>query len=173
MPRTRRARRDNRADDEHALNLTPMIDVTFLLIIFFLVMTQITSQDDVDLCLPDALTVPANSEDHDRRFTVHIAPVNATHGDDLPGEFAWFCYGEPNPKSIDEMRAILEFEARVTDPRQGKPGTDPATGISENTVLVRCDARAPAAEFGKLVELMGAAKMYRLNIAFLKDQRVP
>jgi biopolymer transport protein ExbD len=154
------------------VDLTPMIDVTFQLIIFFMVVTQITSQENVNLRLPDALA--ANDEDPraQKLFTVHIAPINQSSDEDLPSEFGWFCYGEPLPKNVDEMKAILDKEAAIVDETRELTGRDPATGISENMVIVRCDARCPAGEFGKLIEMMAALKMYRIKIAIMKDQRV-
>lgn len=167
-----RAKRDRRNDDEQSLDLTPMIDVTFLLIIFFLVVTQITSQDHVDLCLPDALTVPEYSETEHDFFTVHIAPVDQSGHGDQPREYGWFCNGEPRPKHINEMRAILDFEAARVDPSRDRFGREDTTGISENTVLVRCDARAPSREFGRLIQLLSELKVYKVHVAVLKDPRI-
>lgn len=153
------------------VDLTPMIDVTFQLIIFFMVVTQITTQENVNLRLPDALA--ANEEDPGakKQFTVHIAPINQTGDEALPEEFGWFCYGEPTPRGVDEMRGILEEVANRVDPEIDYPGRGP-DGISENMVVVRCDARCPAGEFGRLIEMMAGLMMYKIKIAILKDQKV-
>ncbi|MCB9894662.1 MAG: biopolymer transporter ExbD [Planctomycetes bacterium] len=160
-----RNERRSRGEEESTLDLTPMIDVTFQLIIFFLVVSHITSQETVDLRLPDSLTAGDTPLGPERLFTVHIAQVGASEA-----SFGWFCYGDSRPRSSDEMRAILAREAAVTAPAEGKPGLDP-DGISENVVVVRCDARCPASEFGKLIELMAAVRLYKVKIAVLKDQR--
>lgn len=151
--------------------MTPMIDVTFQLIIFFMVVTQITTQDNVSLRLPDALA--ANEEDPNAKkaFTVHIAPVNQKANEDLPTEFGWFCYGEPNPRTTDDMKGILDSVASTVNLDIDYPGRNDE-GISENMIVVRCDARCPAGEFGKLIEMMVGAKMYKIKIAIMKDQRV-
>jgi biopolymer transport protein ExbD len=156
-------------EDSVNIDLTPMIDVVFQLLIFFIVVTQITSQENVSLRLPDALT--ANDEDPNAKkmFTVHIAPVNQAGAEDMPDQFGWFCYGELRPRTMDEMKAILKDEAALVDPARDLPGIGP-DGISENMILVRCDARAPAGEFGKLIELMVGAMMYKIKIGILKDQ---
>jgi biopolymer transport protein ExbD len=156
-------------EDSVSIDLTPMIDVVFQLLIFFIVVTQITSQENVNLRLPDALT--ANDEDPNAKkmFTVHIAPVNQTGGEDMPDQFGWFCYGELRPRTIDEMKAILEVEAALVDPARDLKGREDGV-ISENMILVRCDARAPAGEFGKLIELMVGAMMYKIKIGILKDE---
>jgi len=161
-----RNERHRRNAEQAAIDLTPMIDVTFQLIIFFLVVSQITSQETVDLRLPDSLTAPDAPANRDKLFTVNIASLA---GQDQA--FGWFCYGDPNPRNPNEMRSILAREAAATAPAEGKPGPD-ADGISENVVVVRCDARCPAGEFGKLIELMAAARLYKVKVAVLKDQRI-
>ncbi|MBZ0135896.1 MAG: biopolymer transporter ExbD [Planctomycetes bacterium] len=168
MAKKRKARE---AQDGAEVDLTAMIDVTFQLIIFFMVVTQITSQENVNLRLPDALA--ANEEDPGAKklFTVHIAPINQAGDEMLPEEFGWFCYGEPNPRNLDEMRGILDAEAALVDAERELTGRG-GDGISENMVIVRCDARCPAGEFGKLIELMASLMMYKIKIAILKDQKV-
>ncbi|MBE7493242.1 MAG: biopolymer transporter ExbD [Planctomycetes bacterium] len=163
------ARKRSRQQDAAEVDLTPMIDVVFQLIIFFMVVTQITTQDNVNLRLPDALA--ANEEDPQAKkiFTVHIAPANQSRADDaLPDQFGWFCFGEPRPKSIEEMRAILARQATLVDPGKEYTGLN-ANGISENMVYVRVDARAPSGEFAKLIEMMVEAKMYRIKVGIMKD----
>jgi biopolymer transport protein ExbD len=166
-----KARKSRKVEGGAEVDLTPMIDVTFQLIIFFMVVTQITSQENVDLRLPDALAANDEEEDAKKLFTVHIAPVNQGTVEAMPENFGWFCYGEPTPRNLDEMRSILEKEASLVDTTRELPGRGP-DGISENIVLVRCDARCPAGEFGKLIELMVQVQMYKIKIAIMKDQKV-
>jgi biopolymer transport protein ExbD len=152
------------------VDLTPMIDVTFQLIIFFMLVTTITTQENVNLRLPDALV--ANPEDPQAKkiFTVHIAPVDQISDQDLPEHYGYFCHGHPEAKKIDELRSILLEQAQLVDPGKEYKGRDPATGISENEIVIRCDARAPAQFFGQLLELMATdVKMYKIKIAILKD----
>lgn len=162
----RKARKDM---EDVEVDLTPMIDVVFQLIIFFMVVTQITTQDNVNLRLPDALA--ANEEDPQAKkiFTVHIAPANQSKADDdLPDQFGWFCFGEGRPKTVDEMKGILAKVASLVDPAKEYPGLN-AAGISENMIYVRCDARCPAGEFARLIEMMVEAKMYKIKVGIMKD----
>lgn len=50
-----KTKKSKRVEGAAEIDMTPMIDVTFQLIIFFMVVTQITSQENVNLRLPDAL----------------------------------------------------------------------------------------------------------------------
>jgi hypothetical protein len=66
------------------------------------------------------------------------------------------------------MGNIMLKEAELVDPARELKGY--VDGISENEVVIRCDARAPAQYFGALIELMATeVKMYRIKIAILKD----
>jgi biopolymer transport protein ExbD len=153
------------------IDLTPMIDVVFQLLIFFIVVTQLTSSENVNLRLPDALAANEEDPQAQKLFTVHIAPVNQASYENLPDEFGWFCYGEMRPRTLDEMKGILQREAALVDPDRKLTGIGP-DGISENMIVVRCDARAPAGEFGKLIELMVGAMMYKIKIGILKDKKL-
>jgi len=46
--------RPNRSDEELEINLTPLIDVVFLLLIFFMVSTTFTRESEVTVDLPEA-----------------------------------------------------------------------------------------------------------------------
>ena len=54
-------------DDLPALNLTPMIDVVFLLIIFFMVGTKFTDERDIQLKVPAVGQLPANAATSQRK----------------------------------------------------------------------------------------------------------
>lgn len=158
------------------VDLTPMIDVVFQLVIFFIVCTQITTQENVSLRLPDALSANPEDPKAGKLFTVHIAAANqgAANAQDIPEQWGWFCYGEPNPKSLQEITGILQAESKASDPNnKDKPGWDAANNRSENLIIVRVDARAPAGEFGKLIELMAReARIYKIKVAVLQDIKV-
>jgi biopolymer transport protein ExbD len=56
-------------------NMTPMIDVVFLLIIFFLVSSHLARQEtQLELDLPEASTGEATREDDARRVVVNVLP---------------------------------------------------------------------------------------------------
>jgi len=58
-----------------SFNMTPMIDVVFLLIIFFLVSSHLAQQDiQLELDLPDAASGEQPEEDDARRMVVNILP---------------------------------------------------------------------------------------------------
>ena len=52
----RKIRTHSRSDDESDLNLTPMLDVVFIMLIFFIVTATFIKQAGIDVFRPDALT---------------------------------------------------------------------------------------------------------------------
>ncbi len=56
------------------MNLTPLIDVVFLLIIFFMLVNNITSEETVDMLLPDLEDSLAREMGDINRIVVNIAP---------------------------------------------------------------------------------------------------
>lgn len=163
-----KARKGRPAQDGADVDLTPMIDVTFQLIIFFMVVTTITTQDNVNLTLADALYANKEVPNAAKLFTVHVAPKNQVSKDPLPKEFGYFCYGDAKPKTAKELLSILTKEADLKDPTRELTGLN-ENGISENMMIIRCDARCPSGEFSRILELMVKAKMYKIKIAILKD----
>ena len=55
-------------------NMTPMIDVTFLLIVFFVVVSQIVDRDVIPLDLPAPEHAKAMVSDAENKMVVNIAP---------------------------------------------------------------------------------------------------
>lgn len=153
------------------VDLTPMIDVVFLLIIFFILVTTITTQDNVILRLPDALAANEEEELQGQPFTVHIAPANQDVDVALPDRFGYFCHGHPEARTVREMESIMNEQADRVDALIEYTGRGP-DGISENEIVIRCDARAPAQYFGELIELMAMIKIYKIKVAILKDPRL-
>ena len=60
--------RQSQTDDEPQLNLTPLIDVVFLLLIFFMVSTTFNKQSEITIELPEASGKPLKSE----KFVIEI-----------------------------------------------------------------------------------------------------
>ncbi|MCB1686524.1 MAG: biopolymer transporter ExbD [Pseudomonadales bacterium] len=52
----RQGNRFSRSDDESDINLTPMLDVVFIMLIFFIVTATFIKQAGIDVLRPEALT---------------------------------------------------------------------------------------------------------------------
>jgi biopolymer transport protein ExbD len=71
----------NLKSGELGFNMTPMIDVVFLLIIFFLVSSHLAKQEtQMKLSLPDVQEVDKQADDEDsRRLVVNVLPDGSLH----------------------------------------------------------------------------------------------
>lgn len=57
-------------------NLTPMVDVVFLLIIFFIVVAQITTSERLELTIPKLLDARTVDPGDERRIIVNVVPLS-------------------------------------------------------------------------------------------------
>ena len=62
-------------------NLTPMIDVVFLLIIFFVLVSQLARAERVELTLPQLRAPAAGVGDEDREVVISILPLSHPDAD--------------------------------------------------------------------------------------------
>ncbi|MBT6283306.1 MAG: biopolymer transporter ExbD [Phycisphaerae bacterium] len=95
------ARRGNPSSTINA-NMTPMIDVTFLLIVFFVVVSQIVDRDAVSMDLPAPEHAVASIAELEKRVVVNIVPKEGglVAGIVVGGhEIAW--------EALDELTAIV------------------------------------------------------------------
>lgn len=60
--------RQNPSEEEPQLNLTPLIDVVFLLLIFFMVSTTFNKQSEISIELPEASGKPLKTE----KFVIEV-----------------------------------------------------------------------------------------------------
>jgi biopolymer transport protein ExbD len=66
---------NNLRSGEFGFNMTPMIDVVFLLIIFFLVSSHLAKQEtQMELNLPDVADIYAAAVDENARLVVNVQP---------------------------------------------------------------------------------------------------
>lgn len=83
-------------DDDIAVDMSPMIDLVFLLLIFFLVASAIIKVDKVKVEIPDAVYAKV-AEDTTGRFEITVTPA----GDLFVG---------PDAVTIEELKTRLEPE---------------------------------------------------------------
>ena len=70
----RPANRISRSDDESDINLTPMLDVVFIMLIFFIVTATFIKQAGIEVFRPEALTA-------ERKPTVSVLVAIGENGD--------------------------------------------------------------------------------------------
>ncbi|WP_049721924.1 ExbD/TolR family protein [Gilvimarinus polysaccharolyticus] len=69
--------------DEDSINLTPLIDVVFLLLIFFMVSTTFTKETHLEIDLPEAVGEPSNEAEDPLEIIINAAGDYAVNGQSL------------------------------------------------------------------------------------------
>jgi len=117
------------------INMTPMIDVVFLLIVFFMIVVDLTQQDLVILQLPKAEFAVPDKKPEKNRLTVNITWDKATQKSEIRVK--------RNVYNLDELKSWMFPIARSK--------IEPKTKFSKIPILIRCDKDAP---FRKVQEVM-------------------
>lgn len=144
------------------LDMTPMIDVVFNLLIFFLIISDLTQKDMAQLTLPIA-NMAAEDEDNDPddRIIINI---------DNQGQLLF----RGLPRSLDELGTILSEAKRVYNLKMksmGKEGTEevaPGAKASKLFVLLRADRNTPWQHVQWIMTIMAEEKLYKLQFATKK-----
>ena len=94
-------------------NLTPLIDVTFLLIVFFVLVSQIVELENVDLDLPAPIDPVSELAGDEQRAVVNIVPKPG--GDILEYRLGGKSYAA-------DREGLNAITARLTSMYQNNPG---------------------------------------------------
>ena len=141
MPKVREAKGDEAAE----VDMTPMIDVTFLLIIFFVTIQQLTVQEvAVKVTLPRARQANPETSAEKDRLIVTIDESGAFH------------VGPFNNLSLNEVSDHLSREA---GPDGANTATRDAEGFAKRNIFVRADMTAP---YGSVQDVMAECRKYKL-----------
>ena len=112
------------------LNMTPMIDCVFLLNLFFMTVTELTRQDEIEaLLLPDIENAKADDNPDPERLVINVMKDGAMI---ISG----------NTLSDEQVMDELIKESRLTRTREG---------VSDRTVLIKADKRTPFKHIRKLM----------------------
>ncbi|HUT36192.1 MAG TPA: biopolymer transporter ExbD [Planctomycetota bacterium] len=133
------------------LNMTPMIDCVFLLNLFFMTVTELTRQDEIeDLLLPDIRQAKADDNPDPERLVINIQKDGTMI---ISGR----------ERTDDEVTDALLVESRMTRNQEG---------ISERTVLVKADKRTAFRHIKKLMMMcvQRNIKIWRLSFGIQPEE---
>ena len=143
------------------LNMTPLIDVTFQLIIFFMLVNNIIAEENVPMIVPDLDTPKTRELGEVDRITVNVAPMPF----DMPTRVA----GNPlnhageatrvkvglQYYSLDDLDAIRAALASV---RSANPKVE---------ILLRADSAIYYREVQPIMDAISAAQITKVNVVAL------
>lgn len=147
-------------------DLTPMIDVVFLLLIFFMLITEITQVDIENVQLPNALMAQPDEKPPKDRLVINIAKLIQDDENDRRGIIK--IHGQLVGTS--DLVRILKREAdKEREPE--KPFA------SSRYVLIRCDRRVEWRKFLEVLTMCSdphkGIRLYKIQIAIAKDENQP
>ena len=149
----------SREGTEVNMDMTPMIDVVFLMIIFFMIVSDMSQQDLADIVLPVA-DQSVEDETEEGRMIINIYP----NGDI---EIKRRRYGTlDDPVAVGALRAYLSAEVA-----RGKK--EPDTGFSERSLLVRADKVTKFKEVQKVMRICGemGIQIYKVHLAASQNEQ--
>jgi biopolymer transport protein ExbD len=144
------------------MNMTPMIDMVFNLLIFFMLITDLKQKDLAEMTLPVAYMAEEDkNQETDDRVVLNV---------DVYGGLMW----KGKNVSMDELGTVLatardKYELKMR--QEGKSGLEDLPGggkASKLYVLLRADKDAPWQHVQWLMTIMSEQKLYKLQFATKK-----
>jgi biopolymer transport protein ExbD len=165
--------------EEEKMDMTPMIDVVFLLIIFFMLISDMTQQDLEILTLPKAISaVPDEPDVDDFRPVINVRQDGAMV---VMKEEVFV----PNAESSDDDEAELERTLLNIATRMKKDYFDPenpsaGTGkkdLPDDFLLIRADQYTSFHFIQRIMTLAGheSVKIWKIQLAAgtIEDEKKP
>ena len=136
--------------------MTPMIDVVFLLIIFFMIVTDLTQQELEDLVLPKADMAQKDENPPEKRMIINIT---------RPGHYIVKRIDKGVVDDcIDQIRNQLATMVQFFDREDD--------GCSKQPVLIRSDLHTEFKYIQKVMQICGeeGIKIYKIELACSVDK---
>ena len=143
-------------------DMTPMIDIVFLLIIFFMVVTELTL-NQAEVILPVAPeAVVEEPQPGERVLTINVSLANQD-GSDEPIELIQINADAP-VADVKELTQALKAEVAAYGKMIPKPNK-PGESDSAIQVIIRCDRNAKSGNFHKIFKACTDAKIFKVSLA--------
>ena len=161
------------AEESIACNLIPMIDIMFLLLLFFMLGADMTQRERADLVLPKADQAQEDEKHKTEGETRTV--VNVQHANGGVGCATYEAKGicrqmdhwvytiRSGDYTLRTLEPQLLAEARA-DLEPEEPGAG-GVRLSSRTILIRADQLAPYGDIQKLMELCAKVGLYKIEVA--------
>ncbi len=133
------------------LNMTPMIDVVFLLIIFFLLSSHLAQQEvQLELDLPDAASGQTPPEKEGRRVVINVLPEPRAGRQVMVGG---------RLVGGDELAQMIAYESR-------RAGDETPSRLE---VRIRCDRQVPYRVVEPLMVACARSGVWKVTFAVVEN----
>ena len=140
-------------------DMTPMIDIVFLLIIFFMVVTELTL-NQAELVLMVAPQAKIIEPDPGQR----VVPIDISLDPEDPEREIISIKGGPNLAEGKDLVTTLRAEVAAYDQYEPKPN-NPAEKNSALAVVIRCDRHADMKALTHVFAACAEATIYKVSLA--------
>ncbi|MFT7679955.1 MAG: biopolymer transport protein ExbD [Planctomycetota bacterium] len=153
------------AETDMEMDMTPMIDVVFLLIIFFMIISDMSQKDLEELTLPVATTATEDKPD-----PKEIRPVvNIPHSGAIITKRKTYYLPETHDKLADpyhEVKRLLSLAASSM-PTKGLNEDGSGPQVPDNPLLIRADSSTPFKHLQKVMEVCGlqGIQIWKIQLA--------
>ena len=146
------------AQTDMEMNMTPMIDVVFLLIIFFMIITDLTQQELEDLKLPVA--EEAVEDKPDPKTVRPIINIDYRGEIKVKRETVY----DPEDSDSRQLEGFLADSARKMPKEVDE---DLGVPLPDNPLLIRADQVTPFKELQRVMEICGkqGIQIWKVEIA--------
>jgi len=136
------------AETEMEMNMTPMIDVTFLLIIFFMIITDLTQQDLEQLKLPEARAAVEDKPDPKVVRPILNIPQN--------GKIIYKKEDFYDPEvDGEDMTRLERFLSRQSKLMPWVKDPDLGVDLPDNPLMIRADMNTEFKYIQRIMEICG------------------
>ena len=143
------------------MDMTPMIDIVFLLIVFFMVVTELTVQQ-AEVVLPVASEATVEEPQPGSR----ILFVNVSFNSE--GQEQIQLMNGP-PMTPEELQLSLRLEAEAYGGWEGNPN-NPTQKLSTLEVTIRCDQGAKSGNIHKVFAACSKARIFKVRCAAIGER---
>ncbi len=153
-------------ETEMEMNMTPMIDVVFLLIIFFMIITDMTQQDLEDLQLPMAQFAKEDKPDPE----IYRPIINITFDGRIVIKREDYYVPELDDLNADPYIRVKEWLAQTAKKMEKNFIQDGATSgpmAPDEPLLIRADISTPFKHIQKIMEFCGeqGVQIWKVQLA--------
>ena len=157
-------------ETEMDMNMTPMIDVVFLLIIFFMIITDLTQQDLEELKLPVAYHAVPDKPDPDEWRPI----VNVTYDGRMVIKRESLYEPERDdqkPEPYKEMKDWLKRAAIRMEKAPINPGA--SQEVPDEPLMIRADESTTFKHIQKIMEFCGeqGVQIWKIQLAVAEPEQ--
>jgi len=133
---------------EVGINMTPMIDVVFLLIVFFMLVSNFASAENVAMELPNPTKSQARQVKLRDRAIINCQFVETDLGPEVS-----YRVGPNPPESLEQISARLAQAKQAAEERD-----------REMIVVIRADRRLPFSDVRRAMQIVSRNKIEQLRL---------